>query len=79
MLCRVSGFRLSVFLFPLVVDQIQKGAQLPGRSATLGGEFSPRSMLTHVTRAHALVVPMRKPSVLCDGSDFTGEKQSGTL
>lgn len=36
---RVSGFWFPVFLFPLVVDQVQERAQLPRRAETLGGEF----------------------------------------
>lgn len=36
-LCRGSGFRLPLLLFPLAVDPVQEGAGLPGRAAPLGG------------------------------------------
>lgn len=37
---RVSGLGLLVLLLPLAADPVQEGAQLHGRAAALGGEFT---------------------------------------
>lgn len=37
---RVSGLGLLVLLLPLAADPVQEGAQLLGRAAALGGEFT---------------------------------------